>query len=195
FSGDTIRPLLSFPNLSHVRIEGATGFLLDDDFVAAMATAWPSLASLTLCRGTLRPDRPEPPSTPSILSLQSFASHCPHLEFLRIPVNAKNLPPPAPDASHQRRRPQTALEELHVDDAPIDKVGTDTSVDVARFLSCTFPALRTIETTPRRRREGVQDMKAERQRWQEVERVLPLLAAVRAEEEKYWREELASAMS
>ncbi|KAJ7121920.1 hypothetical protein C8R46DRAFT_1203554 [Mycena filopes] len=197
FLADTLRPLLSFLNLSNVNIKSAGYFCLEDDFIMALATAWPRLTSLTLCRGTPRADRHEPPLTPSILAIRAFAMHCPHLAYLRIPLNGKATSPRADDAPHQHRRrcTQTALEKLIVDDAAIDNPQRSEWMDVARFLSCTFPRLRVIATTPRREADSARDARDDRVRWQKMEQMLPLLAAVRMEEETYWRGELADSPS
>ncbi|KAJ7447467.1 hypothetical protein FB451DRAFT_779082 [Mycena latifolia] len=197
---ETIEPLLVFPNLAHVSLTSAIGFCLDGEFLQAMARAWPKIESLALSRSYPAPTADEvqhpatfsPPSYATILSLASFARHCPLLHFLQLPFDAQNM---AQTRSPEPRPVQTVLTALHVLDSPLDD-----AMAAARFLSSIFPSLITIETS-RNIFHGpnpvLNDGTAEftwHKHWMTAARLVPEFATVRAEDEAYWREELAQAV-
>ncbi|KAJ6560009.1 hypothetical protein B0H19DRAFT_1260670 [Mycena capillaripes] len=190
FPWTTLRSLLAFPNLSRVRVESVLGFSIDDNFIVEMATAWPLITSLILSPGLHPLD--VPPITPSILSLESFAQLCPHLQHLCIPLDAASLrqPPGESNTTHQKRQMQTALETLDVGNAAIGS-----PLAVASFLCSMFPALRQINaTSPQHGADAAGGGNGQNERhlnWQEVQRLLPIVRAIRKEEENYWREEFS----
>ncbi|KAJ7731242.1 hypothetical protein B0H16DRAFT_1469234 [Mycena metata] len=170
---DVISPLLIFSNLRKVRVEAGTSFALDDAFCTALATAWPRLEALTLntnsAHGALWP------STVGLLTLTAFARHCPLLAELSITLNAQGFPDALPHPQAQRVS-QRALKYLDVARSSIDS-----PFDVARFLSRTFPALTAINSWYLLRNE------INPTKWTEVQKLLPMLVAIRKEEEIYWR--------
>ncbi|KAJ7484215.1 hypothetical protein FB451DRAFT_1083577 [Mycena latifolia] len=182
----TLAPLLDFVNLVKVTLSVPFGLVLNDAFVVGMAEAWPYIKELFLSRPYMM-NEPTPPSEVTISALSSFASHCPDLRSLGIPLSA-NLPA----SSGVPRITQATLTTLYVFDSPIN-IGTP--FVVAAFLSATFPGLSYISTS----REGYflspehdpapQDAEPHK-RWKEVEKLLPLLVAVRKEDERHWREQL-----
>ncbi|KAJ7473201.1 hypothetical protein FB451DRAFT_1248738 [Mycena latifolia] len=197
----TIRPLLAFTNLTRVSVTSPIGFCLDDDFVEAMALSWPNIESLALSRTYVTPGiyghiedpaSKSPDSKASFFSLIFFARHCPHLRLLQIPFDAEYRFPVSCDGSLQPRPVQKALTRLHVLDSPLHD-----SIRAARFLSTIFPALASVGTA-RETVHGTELFVTDdgtpaflwHEHWKMVGRLVPAFAAVRAEEEGYWREEL-----
>ncbi|KAF7366194.1 hypothetical protein MVEN_00496500 [Mycena venus] len=84
-----IQPLLGFPNLRRVKLSSPLGFILDNEFVDAMAHAWSRLESLSI-KGQ---DAVlfHSASKPTIMALHSFSRHCPHLRNLSLLVDATNV--------------------------------------------------------------------------------------------------------
>lgn len=183
----TMRPLLAFSNLVTVCVVVPFGLCLDDAFVFEMAEAWPYLRDLRLHRPYIMLE-PSPPSKITVSSLAVLARYCADLRSLVIPLSADL--PESVDAPYTPRPTQTTLRSLCVLDSPIEA-----SFPVAAFLSSVFPALTYISTA----REGFfmepeddpAPLHAEtHKKWKEVERLVPLLVAVRDQDEKHWREQL-----
>ncbi|KAJ7743368.1 hypothetical protein B0H16DRAFT_1422944 [Mycena metata] len=175
----TLRPLLMFPNLSSFTISSPFSVSLDNDFIDAMSIAWPKIETISF-RGSTTTSRP-------ILSaLSTFALRCPHLRYLELEFDASTVPQgphPPTQAPHVR---QTRLVALDVGDSPIES-----PTRVAHFLSATFPDLQDITAN------RTQDLTEEEEeldqtghsayhKWREVEKLVPLLAAARSEEETFW---------
>ncbi|KAK6978000.1 hypothetical protein R3P38DRAFT_3120393 [Favolaschia claudopus] len=184
FPCETLSPLLSFPNLTFVRIESCSGFNLDDAFMHRMAESWPKITHLTLTRSLTQTQSNASSAaltTPTILSLQSFAQNCPRLTHLSLSeLNASIDLPPAPtrasSTSHPRpvRPMQSALMVLDVGNAPVGL-----PLATARFLCSMFASLGQITTA-----ESVSN--DHRLGWEKVIELLPTIHAIRAEEEAYW---------
>ncbi|KAJ6501220.1 hypothetical protein C8R47DRAFT_1317230 [Mycena vitilis] len=153
---DAIRTLFGFPNLRHVELE-TPPFDLDAEAVTTMALAWPSIEHLQMAT-----------SRPTIMSLHAFSRHCPRLRYLDFSVDATDAQIVHPPISH--RVVQTALETIRVGDSPIGSPG-----EVAQLLSSIFPSLCHI-TGPSWFNGGANSP------WIEVARLVPMLAAARAEE-------------
>ncbi|KAJ7450157.1 hypothetical protein FB451DRAFT_1286292 [Mycena latifolia] len=187
----TIRPLLAFTNLTRVSVTSPIGFCLDDDFVEAMALSWPNIESLALSRTYVTPGiyghiedpaSKSPDSNASFFSLIFFARHCPHLRFLQIPFDAEYRFTASCDGAHPSPRAGLPLHD---------------SIRAARFLSTIFPALASVGTA-REIVHGTELFVTDdgtpaflwHEHWKMVGRLVPAFAAVRAEEEGYWREEL-----
>ncbi|KAJ6546214.1 hypothetical protein DFH09DRAFT_1367402 [Mycena vulgaris] len=186
FLSTTLRPLLAFVNLEDIRIEAPVGFSLDEDLMAAMARAWSRITSLFFCTGgvTVRPPGPTPIVT--IRALQLFAFHCRHLCYLCIPFTG-HFPPIQDRVPHHSRPLQTALKKLYVMHCPIDS-----PFPVAAFLTSMFPKLTDIYTGKISDGAGEDNPRV---KWREVERLLPLVATVHADDETYWRAELGNPRS
>ncbi|KAJ7663116.1 hypothetical protein DFH06DRAFT_1324594 [Mycena polygramma] len=152
-----IQPLLEFPNLRNVALT-TPPFDLDADFVTKMALAWTEIEYLNVVT-----------SRPSIMCLLAFSRHCPRLRHLSFPVDATDgqmvHPPITP------RTIQTALERIFVGDCPIES-----PVQVAQLLSSIFPSLDSICGGPSSFFHNTDGP------WDEVERLVPVFAAVRADE-------------
>ncbi|KAJ7653862.1 hypothetical protein B0H17DRAFT_1214522 [Mycena rosella] len=175
----TLRPLLTFANLSKLHISFPSGICLDDAFVAEMALAWPQLEELSI-------DFPSAGghcvSDVTIPGLLAFAHHCPALHTLHLPLGPEF--PVEWDPSFRPAYTQHALIELNVLDSPIDA-----AFPVAAFLSFIFPSLSRIVSShrPLHMYEQTQGYTS----WREVEMLVPLFVKVRAQEECHWRRELA----
>ncbi|KAJ7714697.1 hypothetical protein DFH07DRAFT_374328 [Mycena maculata] len=178
----TLKPLLEFGNLVHASVTVPFGLCLDNAFMHEMAVAWPYIEQLRLTRPYVVGE-PSPPSQIDIASLLAFASHCPDLRTLTIPLSAQ--PPEPADVPNTPRATQSTLTVLRVQDSPIEA-----PFPIAAFLSSVFPALDRIRTA----REGYHleedpaphDAETHK-KWKEVEKLVPLLVAVRDEDERHWR--------
>ena len=184
-TSDMFEPLLSLPALSDVVISVNCHYDIDDGTLHAMARAWPGLRRLELGFDHWERNDHEPQA--SLASLASLAQACPHLEVLRIGVDASVLPPPQPPHPAPRPAPHP-LHQLRVGWSPIHD-----PVAVAGFLSDTFPRLRRVQSAwlvaedfddgP----EGFwEEHEAPRMMWEEVSYdLLPGFAFVR-EQERNW---------
>ncbi|KAJ6520834.1 hypothetical protein B0H19DRAFT_380295 [Mycena capillaripes] len=192
---DLLRPVLAFTNLRYMTVITPSGFRLDDTFCIAMAKAWPHIEELNLDTSghRLANDQPHPPSTVKLVTLASFARHCPRLTDLQLAVTALEPPaayPPPPNTNANAAEPracQTALRRLTVFYSPIESPFL-----VARFLSAVFPSLRDITTLYDGLEDDEDPESVMSRRWTEVEGLIPMFAAVRSDEEKYWTAHLSN---
>ncbi|KAJ6451834.1 hypothetical protein C8R47DRAFT_291294 [Mycena vitilis] len=183
----TIRPLLAFHNLRIVIVSTPPGFALDDTFCVSMAQAWPCVEHLQLFPGghaTFLPST-RVPSTVSVTTLAAFASHCPQLTDMRLEITALNPPRSYPLPDTPRAGPQKALANLDVLFSPIEEPDL-----VARFLSAIFPSLSITTFWRTNPDDAVGELMANR--WAEVTKLIPILAATRSDEERYWKAQLSA---
>ncbi|KAJ7113627.1 hypothetical protein C8R44DRAFT_984764 [Mycena epipterygia] len=152
-----LRPLLALINLRHVLISSLPKFILDDAFVDAMALAWPHIKSLSIRGMSYGHCGLSPPA------LFSLARSFPALRNLTLDVDFTRVHKPA---SQPAQATQTALVYADFADSPIGS-----PVETAGLLSSISPALSRVE--------GVHDEK-----WAEVERLVPMFAAIRADEQE-----------
>ncbi|KAF8349637.1 hypothetical protein F5887DRAFT_947344 [Amanita rubescens] len=163
-SFQTISPLLHF---RHIRSFGVYGYCtldIDDDDVACIVKAWSKLRKFTMI-----PKKPVPTRLTSH-ALISFAKHCPGLEELSLTINADAL-----DNYEEQLGNGTcnrALRELGVNDSPIENPGR-----IAAFISDMFPEVTKITVS-----ELNEDPEEKKRKWKEVERLIPVFAAVRKQE-------------
>ncbi|KAJ7160636.1 hypothetical protein C8R43DRAFT_1233825 [Mycena crocata] len=159
-----LQPLLPFAHLNTVYLPRAGGgFALDDAFAATLTAAWPHLQRFMIPAG----DPAVPPKT-TIMALFSFARNCPRLTHLQLPFDATSFPDmPADHDSRAPRVIQTSLRLLHVFRSPIQSVP-----HVAGLISSIFPLASVVS------RAG----DPEKKKWDEVARLVPILAAVRYDE-------------
>ncbi|KAJ7166636.1 hypothetical protein C8R46DRAFT_1094941 [Mycena filopes] len=176
-----LRPLLVFHNLTYLVILSALNFALDDEFIDALSKALPKIETLRFRVGFGDSRR----GSVTLSGLRAFALHCPHLDDLELTFDATTVPPgphPAPGAPLVR---QTCLSCLVVADSPIDAPGP-----VAHFLSAMFPELQTVEATRILTEEEDEELRRAGRstfhNWGEVEKLVPLLAAARADEQIFW---------
>ncbi|KAJ7838721.1 hypothetical protein B0H13DRAFT_2418948 [Mycena leptocephala] len=176
---ESIRVLLCFVNLTAIYILSPVGIDLDNDTVAEMARAWPRIESLELSsyRSTTTCPRV------SLGCRLFFATYCRHLRRLVILFDGTVLPAPQPGGGN--RSPQYSLTHLDVEYSAIS-----TPISVAGFLSGIFPRLEEIssrlddEQDPKEVALRAQEMEFH-DRWNEVQALLPHLAAIR-EDERNW---------
>ncbi|KAJ7478201.1 hypothetical protein FB451DRAFT_1365825 [Mycena latifolia] len=176
----TLRPLLAFGNLDSVQVFLPYRIFLDNDFVATMAAAWPRVTDICFApRDIIGVAAARP--TVTLTALSAFARHCPNLRRLRMPIDATNVPTPAPCPA------QTMLKSLEVLNSPIDS-----AFAAAAFLSAVFPSLEEIEWDIDVEVEDPDLANVEADAtWKEVEKLVPMFVRIRAEDEKRWRDELA----
>lgn len=183
----SLRPLLKFPKLIslELRWDRPLDFSLAD--IEEMASKWPYLETLLLnCE-------PMDMTIPPVLDLRAllpFARHCPKLVELGLYMNASDdVPIPQLD-SHTK--PFKSLKEIVVGGSKITNVGY-----VAMFLSQVCPpgceivfgvawpdgvgVVETAENGAELRRMQ-EEASANFSRWEEVDKVLPLLVQLRMDE-------------
>jgi hypothetical protein len=158
-----ISPLLRFQHIHSFEVDGYCTLEVSDDDVACIAKAWSQLQTFTI-----KPTRPVPTRLTSH-ALISFAKHCPELESLSLTINA------APVDNYEEKLGDgmcRRLRELHVNDSPVDNPAR-----IAAFISDIFPEVRKIiVSVPNEDPEG------KKRKWEEVERLIPIFAAVRKQE-------------
>ncbi|KAJ7440343.1 hypothetical protein B0H11DRAFT_2099928, partial [Mycena galericulata] len=176
--GPEIAPLFYFRNLTELTLEAPVGFDIDDTTALDMASAWPNLKQFRLGSATDL----WYPSRMTLHGLCAFAKHCRNLRSLAISMDATTVP--SPDAQIS----QSAL--LHLDVGPSSIVDPPT---VTRFMSSLFPSLRTIKTLNDWRWQEEEPLQGEEEqealergyyaKWKQVEGFVPMVAAVRREEQ------------
>lgn len=168
-----LMPLMALGNLENVRINFA--FRFGNDMVRTMANAWPRLVSLDFGgRGWAGCSQITLAGLLPLIQL-------PALGELSLSIDASvvdhtlNMPPV--------NTPNTHLLHLELNDSIIENPFL-----VAGFLSDLFPSLRTIDAwgasvrgDPHLPRGTVEEYKA---KWQDVTRLVPLLAKVRQQEQR-----------
>ncbi|KAF7368288.1 hypothetical protein MVEN_00149800 [Mycena venus] len=163
----TLRPLLSFPNLRFLDIFSPQGFSFDDDFLAAMALAWPQIEQLIIGG---RPPKKNP--KPRVTALAVLSRNCPRLQHLSLTVDATQL---QEDHSPRRERVvQTALHSANFNDSAIESAS-----EVAALLSSIFPSLKRVKSSSESYKEE----------WVEVRKLIPMFAKIRADEKQFWVQE------
>ncbi|KAL1706805.1 hypothetical protein EV121DRAFT_200613, partial [Schizophyllum commune] len=173
-----IRRFTVFNNLTDLTIGCWGGYLLDDDELCRLAEAWPQLEVLTL-----QTKRVMRPITCTMRALVAFARYCSRLRYLGLDFDAQSL---MYDPTETRGVRQGALRSLEVYRSPIKSARV-----VAAFISSLFPGIDTVWTVNSIRDPEVDDLevrfldeeeeKARVKKWEQVERLLPLLKIVRAE--------------
>lgn len=192
---DTIRPILNCPKLTKFELHWESPLTISQSKIEQLASSWPALESLMLVFDPL----PYPQSTPLTLeALVPFARHCPSLRELGLHVAANSASqralydPSAPTHSFGPAKTLARFQSLE-----LLSFGTSSIEDpepVALFLSQVCPAQCRITAganwqyvveTPDDEDLGAQ-LSTEQEkwygRWEQVNRVLPLLVGVREEE-------------
>jgi len=103
-----------------------------------------------------------------------FAEHCPCLYSLTIVLDATRVPKSY--QPHEQRVRQWRLFDLVVEDSPIKD-----PLPVAAFLSDIFPGLTEVVPKPLNSVELDERQKS----WNEVHKLVPAFASVRASERRY----------
>ncbi|KAF8992361.1 hypothetical protein BDQ17DRAFT_1369608 [Cyathus striatus] len=159
---DDIKPLIVFSNLKvFSMLEMATSWR-NIEYLAFISTnGWytqPIISKITL------------------MDLLPFAEHCPFLGELSFPIDA-TFPPEIDTHMIRTRICQTHLKKL-VENSPIKKPSL-----VAAFLSGIFPSLQQIIYNGPHNQEAV--TAANERTWGQVEELVKVFSAVRAEERLY----------
>ncbi|KAJ7187261.1 hypothetical protein C8R46DRAFT_1342408 [Mycena filopes] len=182
-TGPTLALLFCFCNLTSVRLRTPAGFDIDDLTAGDIARAWPRIQRLDLgsCTDMHHPSRM------TLLGLRSLATHCKDLTWLHITLDASTVPPF--DNSPERRISQRSLCSFDVAMSPI----SDPAV-VARFVSALFPNLDEITThndwdwEDPNDQDDTEEMAMRRayfHKWKQVETLVPMISAIRAEERRW----------
>ncbi|KAJ7052010.1 hypothetical protein C8F01DRAFT_1172729 [Mycena amicta] len=166
---EMLSSLCSFSQLTTVYIHSTGGFDLNDQSLAPLARAWPSMRSFSL-------QHPSSDAELTLAALLPFAQYCPELTFIEMTFDTTIIPSSTSTSSGERiKRPE--LGQLGVGLSRLDK-----AFPVARFLSAVFPNLgvvyNTWEEADEEDQEAADVMNA---RWQEVQELIPQLVEVRAE--------------
>ncbi|KAF8841130.1 hypothetical protein BDN67DRAFT_967624 [Paxillus ammoniavirescens] len=90
------RGLLTFSHLRHLSL-GDTGLMLDDHLLDDMAKSWPMLEQLSVTNTRLRN-----PFKATLNGIVSLSEHCPHITFLDLGLDAREIPPSANTAGASR---------------------------------------------------------------------------------------------
>ena len=162
-SFQTISPLLSFQRITQFRLYGLCALDLGDGDIMRVAKAWPRLQVFKICPSGTRPA----PSRSTVHALVSFAKYCHRLENLALTIDATAV-------SNYEEKPgkgicSTRLRELGVHDSPINNPGR-----VAAFISDVFPNVGRLKVSV--------TSEDQKRKWKEVEKLIPVFAAVRRQE-------------
>ncbi|KAF7373526.1 hypothetical protein MSAN_00563000 [Mycena sanguinolenta] len=156
----TLRELSFFHGLNSVYIAWSFGPDLDDKTLDLLTASWTQLTNLQLIQGGKATNL-------TLKSLLALGQNCPHLQCLRLMIDAREVPE-LPRVASQR-----SLELLAFGSSPIQN-----ATKVARYLSGIFLDLRYIQS----------DVLIEyRQLWKQVSELLPEFVAVRKEEREQVR--------
>ncbi|KAJ7040499.1 hypothetical protein C8F04DRAFT_1310909 [Mycena alexandri] len=181
--GPVLALLFCFSNLTTVRLTTPAGIDIDDTTAGDIARAWPKIRSLELGSCT----DAHHPSSMTLRGLRAFATYCENLTYLGITLDASTVPPF--DNSPATRISQLRLRSLDVAASPIAD-----STAVSRFVSGLFPGLETITTLnewnwvdPNDEDDTPQmaTARAHYRKWKQVETLIPIIAAIRTEEQ-HW---------
>jgi hypothetical protein len=168
---DMLRPLLSFVNLQKIIIRSCHRFKLDNDFVGAMAKAWPHLRVLQL--GSYGSWGGQLDVT--LAGLVPLVQHCPNLRRLGIVIDATVV-----DHSLDIPASNTKLKALSLGDSLIEDPAS-----VAACLSGLFPFLNSIAGWNNSIHWfSIEDRAKYRGRWDEVVRLTKIFADVRQMERR-----------
>ena len=163
-SFQSISPLLHFQNISEFDC-GGTNLDLGDDDVIRIAKAWPRLKTFMIDSS---PNPSKPRST--LHALATLAMHCPELEFLVISIDATIVIDYEDKGQPGKGRFDSRLRKLNVGHSPIDDPDR-----VAAFIADIFPNVTKMSV-------ACESHAVNKQKWKEVERMLPVLAASRRQE-------------
>ncbi|KAF7305369.1 hypothetical protein HMN09_00789100 [Mycena chlorophos] len=177
--------LFCFPNLTTVVLLHGAGFLLQDDDVPKLASAWPNIVNLHLGTASASQVRP----TATLKSWTTLLERCPLLRRLTFAVDATQVP-----VLPARVRPAELRNLIYLDVgfSPIDD-----AEEVARFLSASFSGssklAERISTLSEWRWDGEDDAHRDEEdeerdyfeRWQQVNDLIATYGAIR-EEERQW---------
>ena len=160
----SISPLLHFQNISEFVCSGSSNLDLGDDDVIRIAKAWPHLNTFII--------HPWKPSKPRLTlhALTTLAMHCPELEFLVISIDATTVIDYEDEKQPGKVRFDSRLRNLNVYHSPIDDPG-----HVAAFIADIFPNVTNVFV-------AYESHAVNKQKWKEVERMIPVLAASRRQE-------------
>ncbi|KAJ7647919.1 hypothetical protein FB45DRAFT_894761 [Roridomyces roridus] len=166
----SLQPILALSNLVDVEFFPTFGSDFDDAAIGQMAQAWPRLRRLLF-----QEEEHVAATRTTLLSLQLLACHCPHLESLTMDFSAEVVPPiQDPPVPSYRLRSLTTKKSKILAAHP-----------VARFISASFPSLRTVYSAWNRRAVKDPEEAAFYERWKEVEALIPVIVEIR-QEGKQW---------
>lgn len=181
----TIKPVLTFPNLSAFEIVHKYPLKVTLDDLEDLASKWPHLESLMLNVEPLF--IAEDAFALDLCALLPFARHCPRLRVLGLYINATEaeIPP-----SHTPLEPFTALRTLSLGTSQVRDTGA-----VATFLSRILPARCVLDMGITWTEFGAeddrvlpQDLRYPLQKrcvaWHAVQKLLPALVRLRKQEEE-----------
>lgn len=181
----TIKPVLTFPNLSSFELVHKYPLKITLDDLEDLASKWPHAESLMLNVEPLFIN--EDASTLDLRALLPFARHCPRLHLLGLYINATEADLPS---SYFPLEPFRALQTLSVGTSQVRNTSA-----VATFLSRICPSQCILDTGitwtefgPQNHRymhaELVYPLQMRCMAWRAVEGLLPALIQLRREEQE-----------
>ena len=184
-SYDTIKPILTFPNLSTFELVHKYPLKITLDEIEDLASKWPHLEHLMLNAEPLFVD--EDAFTLDVRALLPFAKHCPRIRLLGLYINATEADIPW---SQTPLEPFSALKTLSVGTSQV----RDPSA-VATFLSRICPPRCRLEMGITWTEFGCEDnrflsadlrypLQLRCVAWQAVDKLLPALIQLRREEKE-----------
>ncbi|KAF7329282.1 hypothetical protein MKEN_00189100 [Mycena kentingensis (nom. inval.)] len=165
--GAALTGLSRFTRLTRLTVQAPSGIQLEDEILWELAPCWPQMQYLQLMSGS--PTQLVPRTT--LAGLRALAKHCAALEFVDLPVDAREVP-----SYPAERISQLGLTMWDVRESPISDPAR-----VAAFLSGLFPNLKHVSNYFND--EG--DISIEM--WDQVKVLLPVFGSVREEEQHYSR--------
>ncbi|KAJ6491992.1 hypothetical protein C8R45DRAFT_867506 [Mycena sanguinolenta] len=191
----SFRILFCFVNLTSVSIASSVGFDVDDQDMKELVLAWPQIEVLRLQLTPWHTQLRQEPEL-SLRCLGVLAEQCQSLTDLEITLDATFIPEPDPKV---RTRPvsQSALRNLGVGKSPI----VPPTLHVTRFISAIFPSvseLTTYRSRPYCQNDDPEELEnfAEsigyHRLWMEVDEQLPILTAIRNEEQLWAQAQLGA---
>lgn len=167
FDESILKPLLSFVNLQAVKLYSPRPFQIGNEMIREISAAWPQLRLLTV-------NSTDPVNSSQITPAGLIPLLClTHLRSLSIIVNASIVDytlQPSPGACTIN----TALTHLELQNSTVEN-----SASVAAFLSAFLPRLNKITSWDSEQVVNTVEGKKYRARWDEVARLVPIIAEVR----------------
>lgn len=161
---DSLRPLLSFTNLIHVRLHHPCGFDLDDEDIKTMAKAWPQLGVLHIEKDTFPLQWAR--SKLTLQCLLPIAQYCTKIGSIVLYLDATTIAPVSPRQEIRNH----SLVHLDVRSSPILA-----APKVAAFLSDIFPRIETVKSEKRFVKEDRTHVRV-LPMWGEVEDLISVLS-------------------
>ncbi|KIJ14707.1 hypothetical protein PAXINDRAFT_115738 [Paxillus involutus ATCC 200175] len=183
----TFQPLLALPNIISFELDVPCAILLDDTGLTTLAKHWPILNKLSI-----NPKSGWGPSNRiTHQGLLNLLLHCPELSRFSFCVDFSDIDVDPEDLSDSR--PGNGMTHDKCVSAGFLTSRIENPITIAAFLSDICPKLRSVQHSwrddPAMSEEETEAMELFRKRWEEVEYLVPGLAAVRRQYSEWCRKE------